>query len=279
MTSSTWSAAGVGGDASGTRLDSGVCRWLSAEDGSRLGKVKWRPPVGCRSGVVEAAASLGWPVVVVDALVIMQLEFHQSFVFLLVEVPQISSTSVFRTFQVCVRTSQVQVLLVDVLVHCSDKLKQFTFVVGVLVQKTAEFSQAQFGRYSLGATLGSTVDTCVATVPGCLWTWSHIVHVKAEPRILKSISSCSPASRGLEKCAQSMLQLHWLHVEIWPLFARAPCVWQSFVRPSGRFRRGVFFEPSVFHSCELSRARGVPESGEGDSAHDCTEGVDIHTLR
>ena len=53
-----------------------------------------------------------------------------------------SSTSECRTFQLCVRTSQMQITVVDVSVNRSDKLKQFTSVVGVLVQKTAEFSQA-----------------------------------------------------------------------------------------------------------------------------------------
>ena len=36
---------------------------------------------------------------------------------------------------------------------------------------------------------------------------THFLHEK-EPRILKSISSCSLASRGMEKCAQSVLQLY-----------------------------------------------------------------------
>ena len=105
-----------------------------------------------------------------------------------------SSTSECRKLQLWVRTSQVQVMVAE---------------------NRRVFTGAVWG-YSSGATLGSTVDTCCATVLGCFWTCSHIFYVKAEPRIPKSISSCSPASRGLEKCAQSMLQWYY----------RGGCTWK-----------------------------------------------------
>ena len=66
---------------------------------------------------------------------------------------------------------------------------------------------------------------------------SLIFYVKAEPRILKSISSCSPASRGVEKCAQSILQLLCRgggHFCMSPLHLTVIC------SPSGRFHRGGF---------------------------------------
>ena len=76
----------------------------------------------------------------------------------------------------------------------------------------------------------STVDTCSATVPGFFWTCLRIFYVRVESRILKSISSCSPASRGMEKCAQSILQLYggvtWKSGRC---FHEPPCIWQSFV--------------------------------------------------
>ena len=55
--------------------------------------------------------------------------------------------------------------MVDVPVNRSDKLQQSTFVVGVSVQKTAEFSQAQVGG-TLRAQRLVPVDTCSASVLG-----------------------------------------------------------------------------------------------------------------
>ena len=63
--------------------------------------------------------------------------------------------------------------------------------------------------YSSFATLGSTVDACSTS---CM---------KVEPRILKSISSCSPASWCGKECTvdASVTLPVWLHVEIRTLFA------------------------------------------------------------
>ena len=77
---------------------------------------------------------------------------------------------------------------------------------------------------------------------------SGIFDVKVEPRILKSMLSYSPASRGVEKRAQSMLQSRG-NLDTTFMSPLHLAVIRS---PSGRFCRGVF-EPSMAHSCELSK--------------------------
>ena len=88
---------------------------------------------------------------------------------------------------VCRACRACMVMVVDVLLNRSDKLQQFTFVVGANCAENRRVFTGAVREYSSCATLGSTVDTCFATVPGCFWTCSHIFCVKGEPRILQSI--------------------------------------------------------------------------------------------
>ena len=106
------------------------------------------------------------------------------------------------------------------------------------------------------ATLCSTVDTCFCVNSWWLSDVLTVFYVKMEPRILMVISSC-PASPGLEKRAQSMLQSRGNLVTTF----MSPLHLAVIRSPSGRFRRRVFFlDPSMAHSRELSRARRLAGS-------------------
>ena len=71
--------------------------------------------------------------------------------------------------------------VVDVPVNRSDKLRRFMFVVAYCAENR------RVSRSSGGSLLALRL-------------------LQLGPQILKSILTCSPASRGMAKCAQSMLQ-------------------------------------------------------------------------
>ena len=124
---------------------------------------------------------------------------------------------------------------------------------GQTVQKTVEFSQVQFCTILRNAWFDSGYMFCDSLL-GALGRISSIFYVKGETGILKSILSCSLA-RG-DKCAQSMLQLlKWFARGNLDIIFTSPSYLAVVCSPSRRFRR-IVFEPSMTHSCELSRARG-----------------------
>ena len=73
--------------------------------------------------------------------------------------------------------------------------------------------------------------------------FSRIFNVKVEPRMLKSVSSSSPAVVWRSVHSRRFSLTRRLHGEIWDYFQAFP-------------QKQIFWEPSVTHSCELLRARG-----------------------
>ena len=134
----------------------------------------------------------------------------------------------------------VEVLVVDVPVNRSDKLQQFTFVVGVPVQKTAEFPQAQVGLFGRNAWFDSGYMLCVRS--GCfLKVLTHFPREggTSDPEVhfvlLSGVSWCG------EVCTDASVALpRRLHVEIRTLFCIRPWHLAVICSQSGRFRRGVF---------------------------------------
>ena len=98
--------------------------------------------------------------------VTMQPKFQQSFLFLFWRYPRFSSRSECRTFQLSAQ-----------LATWWCKLRR----------KLSGFSKRS-SWFSFRAMLGSTVDTCSASAPGCFWTFFLRV---GGTRLLKSTLSCS----------------------------------------------------------------------------------------
>ena len=98
--------------------------------------------------------------------VTMQPKFQQSFLFLFCRYPRFSSRSECRTFQLSAQLATW---------WCKLRRKWLGF-------------SKRSSWFSFRAMLGSTVDTCSASAPGCFWTFFLRV---GGTRLLKSTLSCS----------------------------------------------------------------------------------------
>ena len=134
---------------------------------------------------------------------------------------------------------------VDVLVYRSDKVQQFTFVVGVAVQKTTKFSQAQVGG-TLRAQRSVRQWIHALRLSWCLWTCSHVPRdggtsvpeVGVCRALWRLVVWRSVHSRCSEVGARGNLDASFVS-------ALHPAVICS---PSWRFRRRVSWA-SMTHSC------------------------------
>ena len=173
----------------------------------------------------------GKAVVVASAPAIMQLEFQQSFLFMTLEVPQISS------IQSAGRSSCTQ--------------SRQSMVVDFLVNRSGNFQ-------------GPLLAQCLVR------EWIHVlrqswVRLHVVTHFLRQGGTSDPevcfvllSSRGLEKRAQSMLQLACRGICTWKFghYLHEPLVIRSHLFAVGAFRQRIFLEPSSAHSCECSRAGG-----------------------
>ena len=234
------------------------------EDGSRLGQGHVAVPVGDWSGVV-------WPRGVASATAIMQLELQQSFLFMILEVPQIQFNPECRTFQMHAERAAYGVRR-----SCEPQrhVSAVHFRRGCTVPKTVGVFKGSVREPSSGTMLVRQWMHDLRRSWVLLNVFTHFLRQggTSDSEVYLVLLS----SRGVEKCAQSVLQLacrggctwkfgHYLHEPLWNL--------QSFVRRQG-ISAEDFLEPSSALSCECSRAGGVPESPgvvlPGDSAHACT---------
>ena len=143
------------------------------------------------------------------ALVIMQVEFQQSVLFMFLDALQIQFNSRVPHIPVVCRG-----VVVGVLVNCRSSSSPSAWA------NCAENRRVFTGAfwYFSSHRLFRQWTHVLRQPPGCSWTYSTHFPREGETGILKSILSCSPA-RG-EKCAQSLIKLlKWLRVGIWTLLS------------------------------------------------------------
>ena len=92
------------------------------------------------------------------------------------------------------------VMVVDVPVNCSGKLQV------AYCAESRQVSQAQFWCSLLALRLVRQWTRDMRLVLVAFGRALTLFYVQMGPQFLKSILTCSPASRGKAKCAQSLLQ-------------------------------------------------------------------------